>query len=126
MASTPAACRDGCSRRHDGMKIAHVVADLLTALSTATSVPAGLDVALQRLLRLSGAEAGALEFDPPRGEPVVVVAAGPRGLAPELETALRALASPTGGPPATGRRRAAAPTARGGRRPRGAMVRRIA
>src|SRR5262245_66027359 len=81
MASTPAACRDACSRRHDGMKIAHVVADLLTALSTATSVPAGLEVALQRLLRLSGAEAGALEFDPPRGEPVVVVAAGQIGRA---------------------------------------------
>src|SRR5262245_66611683 len=108
------------------MKIAHVVADLLTSLSTATSVPAGLDVALQRLLRLSGAEAGALEFDPPRGEPVVVVAAGPRGLSPEIETALRSLASPAGGPPGPGQRRAATPGARGGRRPRGAVVRRIA
>jgi two-component system, NtrC family, sensor kinase len=105
------------------MKIAHVVADLLTSLSTATSVPAGLEVALQRLLRLSGADAGALEFDPPRGEPIVVVAAGPRGLSPELDTALRGLASPTGAR-AAGQRRPA--TARGGHRPRGAMVRRIA
>ena len=44
------------------MKIAHVVADLLTSLSTATSVQSGLDLALRRLLRLSGADAGALEF----------------------------------------------------------------
>ena len=61
------------------MKIAHVVPDLLTSLSTATSVQSGLDLALRRLLRLSGADAGALEFDPPRGEPIVVVAGGPRG-----------------------------------------------
>src|SRR5262245_18602487 len=108
------------------MKIAHVVADLLTSLSTATSVPAGLELALGRLLRLSGADAGALEFDPPRGAPVLVVAAGPRGLSPELETALRTLASPAGSSPGPGPSRVVAPAPRGGRRPRGAMVRRIA
>ena len=107
------------------MKIAHVVADLLTSLSTATSVQSGLDLALRRLLRLSGADAGALEFDPPRGEPIVVVAGGPRGLSDELEAVLLSAMSPRGD--ATGRRaRGAAASARGARSPAGAMVRRIA
>ncbi|HVG79688.1 MAG TPA: GAF domain-containing protein [Patescibacteria group bacterium] len=111
------------------MKIAHVVADLLTSLSTATSVQSGLDLALRRLLRLSGADAGALEFDPPRGEPIVVVAGGARGLSDELEAILLNVVSPVASPDGAvtdRRRRRAAGSSRGARARPGAMVRRIA
>jgi two-component system, NtrC family, sensor kinase len=77
-----------------------VVPDLLTPLATAASLDAGLTLTLGRLLRFTGAAAGALGFRPPRGEPVVVVAGGTGATA----EALRALA---GGPPAQARRIAA-------------------
>ena len=48
------------------MKIAHVVPDLLTSLEHGDlRASEGSTLTLRRLLRLSGADAGALEFDPP-------------------------------------------------------------
>jgi two-component system NtrC family sensor kinase len=56
------------------MKIGRVFPDLLAAVGTASSVPEALGLTLRRLVRLTGAEAGALGFRPPRGEPIVVTA----------------------------------------------------
>ncbi|HEU5319913.1 MAG TPA: hypothetical protein VFX28_03875, partial [Methylomirabilota bacterium] len=74
------------------MKIGGVFPDLLTPLGAAGTVEAGLQRTLTRLLRLTGAGAGALVFHPPRGAPLVVTA-GARRLAPALDHALRALAA---------------------------------
>jgi two-component system, NtrC family, sensor kinase len=49
---------------------------LLTPLATAASLERGLRLTLRRLVRLTGARAGALGFRPPRGEPIVVVHTG--------------------------------------------------
>ncbi|HET7342425.1 MAG TPA: hypothetical protein VFL90_13270, partial [Methylomirabilota bacterium] len=59
------------------MKIGRVFPDLLTGLGTAHSVQEGLLLTLRRLVRLTGAEAGALTYQPPRG-PRLAVTAGPR------------------------------------------------
>ena len=81
------------------MTAARVVPDLLTSLATAASLEVGLELTLRRLLRLTGAAAGALGFRPPRGEPVVVVAGGAGAVA------LRAIVSE---PPAPRRKPARA------------------
>jgi GAF domain-containing protein len=77
-----------------------VTPDVLTPLATAVTLEEGLRLTLRRLVRSSGATAGALAFRPPRGEPVVVLAGGPGG----ATAALRELVS--GSP--SGARRAAA------------------
>src|SRR5204863_8950397 len=71
------------------MKIGRVFPDLLRGLGTAASVEDGLRLTLRRLVRLTGADGGALRFQPPRGRALTVVATGPGG--PALEPALRAL-----------------------------------
>src|SRR5438045_922648 len=91
------------------MKIGHVFPDLLGGLGTAASVEAGLRRPVRRLVRLTGADGGALRFEPPRGAPLIVVATGRGG--PALEAGLRALVTT----PPDGARR---PAARRGRRPR--------
>src|SRR5437879_1262663 len=54
------------------MRLGRVSPDLLTPISTAASVAEGLTVTLGRVVRLSGAAAGALAFRPRREEPIVV------------------------------------------------------
>jgi hypothetical protein len=98
------------------MTPARVVPDLLTPLATAASLGEGLGLTLRRLVRLTGASAGALSFRPPRGEPIAVTVGAPDG----ADGALRALVSE----PAAGARRAAGLLGRG-RRERTA-VRRLA
>jgi len=51
------------------MKIGRVFPDLLTPLATADSVAEALAQTLARLVRLAGADAGALAFRPARGAP---------------------------------------------------------
>ena len=60
------------------MKIGRVFPDLLTPLATADSVAEALSRMLARLVRLTGADAGALAFSPARGASVVVVEGGRR------------------------------------------------
>jgi GAF domain-containing protein len=98
------------------MTTARVVPDLLTPLATAASLGEGLGLTLRRLVRLTGASAGALSFRPPRGEPIAVTVGAPDG----ADGALRALVSG----PAAGARRAGGLLGRG-RRERTA-VRRLA
>jgi two-component system, NtrC family, sensor kinase len=83
------------------------IPDVLTPLATAVTLEEGLRLTLRRLVRLTGASAGALAFRPPRGEPVVVLAGGPGG----ATAALRELV--TGSP--AGARRAAAVVGHGRR-----------
>src|SRR3989442_5342426 len=71
------------------MKIGQVFPDLLRGLGTAASVEDGLRLTLRRLVKLTGADGGALRFEPPRGGPLIVVATGRGG--PALEAGLRAL-----------------------------------
>src|SRR5713226_7113875 len=66
------------------MKIGRVFPDLLTGLGTAASVEEGLALTLRRLVRLTGARAGALTYQPPRGERVTVTA-GPRRFAASIK-----------------------------------------
>src|SRR2546426_9150268 len=84
MVSTPAACRVECSRRHEPlqMKIGRLFPDLLTPLGEATSIEAGLERTVRRLVKLTGADAGALEFRPPRKRPIVVTSGASRLTAP--------------------------------------------
>jgi two-component system NtrC family sensor kinase len=70
------------------MKIGRVFPDLLTPLGSAESIEQGLDRMLRRLVTLTRAAGGALRFDPPRGEPIVVVA-GPRTTAGALSDLVR-------------------------------------
>ena len=98
------------------MTPARVVPDLLTPLATAASLGEGLGLTLRRLVRLTGASAGALGFRPPRGEPIVVAVGAPNG----ADGWLRALVSE----PAEGARRATTALARGRRERR--AVRRMA
>jgi len=74
------------------MKIGRVFPDLLTPLATADSVAEALSRMLARLVRLTGADAGALAFSPERGAPVVVVEGG-RRLPAELRQWLGAAAA---------------------------------
>jgi two-component system NtrC family sensor kinase len=74
------------------MKIGRVFPDLLTPLATAGSVAEALARTLARLVRLTGADAGALAFSPERGVPVVVVE-GARRLPAELRQWLSAMAA---------------------------------
>jgi len=92
------------------MTAARVVPDLLTPLATAASLETGLGLTLRRLVRATGASAGALGFRPPRGAPLVVVAGGPGPVA----AALRDIVSE----PAGAARRLAAALGRGRRRVR--------
>ncbi|PYM90898.1 MAG: hypothetical protein DME04_21145 [Candidatus Rokuibacteriota bacterium] len=55
------------------MRLGRASSDLLTPISTAASVEEGLAVTLGRVVRLSGAVAGALAFRPRREQPIVVV-----------------------------------------------------
>jgi two-component system, NtrC family, sensor kinase len=71
------------------MKIGRVFPDLLRGLGTAASVEDGLRLTVRRLVRLTGADGGALRFQPPRGAPLSVTATGRGG--PALEAGLRAL-----------------------------------
>jgi len=73
--------------------------DLLTPISTAASVEEGLAETLGRVVRLSGAAAGALAFRP-RREPPIVVAGGTRRTPAALRRWLVTLAAT----PARGRR----------------------
>jgi signal transduction histidine kinase len=59
------------------MTAARVVPDLLTPLARAASLETGLGLTLRRLVRATGAAAGAVGFRPPRGAPLIVVAGGP-------------------------------------------------
>ena len=72
--------------------------DLLTPLGSAPSIEQGLEHTLRRLVALTGAAAGALLFQPPHGQPVVV-SAGPRRTA----AALRARLEDSARAPAAGR-----------------------
>src|SRR5437762_8174332 len=74
------------------MKIGRVFPDLLTPLALADSVAEALAQTLARLVRLAGADAGALAFRPARGAPVVVVEGG-RRLPAELRQWLGAAAA---------------------------------
>src|SRR2546426_7549043 len=84
MVSTPAACRVECSRRHEPlqMKIGRLFPDLLTPLGEATSIESGLERTVRRLVKLTGAYAGALEFRPPRKRPIIVTSGASRLSAP--------------------------------------------
>src|SRR5256885_2726482 len=73
------------------MKIGRVFPDLLTPLALADSVAEALARTLARLVRLTGADAGALAFRPERGAPVIVVE-GARRLPAELRLWLGAAA----------------------------------
>ena len=97
-----------------------MLSDLLTMLGTAASLEQGLDRTLRRLVRVTGASAGALGFRPAHGDPVVVVIGGQGATAGERERALRRLVG--GGPPSA---RRAANALRRGRHGRLA-VRRVA
>ena len=94
------------------MKIGRVFPDLLTPLGAATSVDAGLERTLRRLVALTGAESGALVFRPPGSEPIVVTT-GTRRLSVAADRQLRALVGADESEPrAAGRR-----DAHGARRP---------
>ncbi len=58
------------------MKIGRIFPDLLRPLSEGVSLEAGLDKALRRITRLTGATGGLLVFRPARREPLVVSASG--------------------------------------------------
>ena len=80
------------------MTIRRAFPDLLTPLSSATSVEEGLAQTLRRLVELTRAAAGALVFRPPHAAPIVVTAGGRRRLAADLDAWLRAaVQTPAGG-----------------------------
>jgi signal transduction histidine kinase len=58
------------------VKIGRIFPDLLRPLSEGVSLEAGLDKALRRITRLTGATGGLLVFRPARREPLVVSASG--------------------------------------------------
>jgi PAS domain S-box-containing protein len=95
------------------MKIGRVFPDLLRGLGTAASVEDGLRLTLRRLVRLTGADGGALRFQPPRGPALTVVATGRGG--PALEPALRALVTAPPDGARNGARKSHAPGERGAR-----------
>ena len=70
------------------MKIGSVFPDLLTPLDPAASIDDTLARALRRVVKLTGATAGALVFRPPRREPLGVHAGAPRRLSDWLARAL--------------------------------------
>ncbi|MGH7333639.1 MAG: GAF domain-containing protein [Candidatus Rokuibacteriota bacterium] len=70
------------------MKIGRVFVDLLAPLDADISIEEGLARLLRRLVRVTGAKAGLLAFDPPRGGRLVVTASTRRSNA-RLEAALR-------------------------------------
>jgi len=55
------------------MKIGRVFPDLLRGLGTAVSVEEGLRLTVRHVVKLTGADGGALRFQPPRGPAYVVV-----------------------------------------------------
>ena len=77
------------------MTVARVVPDLLAPLATAASLDAGLGLTLRRLVRVTGATAGALGFRPPRGEPLVAIAGGPAAVVDSLRGLVSAPPGPT-------------------------------
>jgi len=100
------------------MKIGRVFPDLLRGLGTAASVEDGLRLTVRRLVRLTGADGGALRFQPPRGPALIVVATGRGG--PALEAGLRALVTA----PRDGARTSTGARERGPRRTGHPIVRR--
>ncbi|HEY3065676.1 MAG TPA: GAF domain-containing protein [Methylomirabilota bacterium] len=70
------------------MKIGRVFPELLTPISSAASIEAGLTSTVRRLVGLNRALAGALVFRPPRKRPIVVTA-GARRLPAALDAWLR-------------------------------------
>jgi PAS domain S-box-containing protein len=87
------------------MKIGRVFPDLLTPLDTTASIEDKLARTLRRLVKLTGATAGALVFRPPRQQPVTAIVGASRPLAEWLARA-RTAAPPRGlrSRPAGGRR----------------------
>jgi len=78
------------------MRLGRAAPDLLAPMSTAASVQAGLTETLGRVVRLSGAAAGALAFRP-RREPPIVVAGGARRTPAALRRWLATLAATPAG-----------------------------
>src|SRR5882672_5787750 len=78
------------------MRLGRAAPDLLAPMSTAASVQAGLTETLGRVVRLSGAAAGALAFRP-RSEPPIVVAGGARRTPAALRRWLATLAATPAG-----------------------------
>ena len=70
------------------MKIGRVFLDLLSPLSADIPFEEGLTRTLRRLVRITGAAAGLLAFQPPRGH-LVTVTATARATNPAVEAALR-------------------------------------
>jgi signal transduction histidine kinase/putative methionine-R-sulfoxide reductase with GAF domain len=70
------------------MKIGSVFPDLLTPLDPDASIDDTLARALRRVVKLTGATAGALVFRPPRREPLGVLAGAPRRLSDWLARAV--------------------------------------
>jgi signal transduction histidine kinase len=70
------------------VKISRVFVDLLAPLDADISIGEGLTLMLRRLVRTTGANAGLLAFDPPRGRRLVVTASA-RATNAKLEAALR-------------------------------------
>jgi signal transduction histidine kinase/putative methionine-R-sulfoxide reductase with GAF domain len=71
------------------VKIGRVFLDLLSPLTADVPVEHGMARTLRRLVRMTGAAAGLLDFQPPRGPLMTVTAAGP-GAGTAVESALRA------------------------------------
>ena len=69
------------------MKIGSVFPDLLTPLDPGASIDNTLARTLRRVVKLTGATAGALVFRPPRREPLGVIVGAPRRLADWLTRA---------------------------------------
>ncbi|HMH51260.1 MAG TPA: GAF domain-containing protein [Candidatus Acidoferrum sp.] len=72
------------------MKIGSVFPDLLTPLDPTASIDATLARTLRRVVKLTGATAGALVFRPPRQQPLGVSVGAPRRLADWLARATAA------------------------------------
>src|SRR5262245_8753883 len=70
------------------VKIGRVFADLLSPLSADIPFAEGLSRALRSLVEATGARAGLLTFQPPRGQPLAVTVAA-RGVSPAVEAAMR-------------------------------------
>jgi signal transduction histidine kinase len=79
------------------MKIGRVFPDLLTPLGEAASAELGLERTVRRLVKLTRAQAGAIEFRPPRKRPLVVVAGASRLPAPLATWLSQAVTSPVRG-----------------------------
>src|SRR5262245_66679673 len=70
------------------VKIGRIFADLLSPLSADIPFAEGLSRTLHSLVQATGASAGLLTFEPPRGQPLAVTVAA-RGVSPAVEAAMR-------------------------------------